>query len=170
MVGSHQVPFNVKATRWLGIYLDSRLGFSEHAARSVQGARISEKRLSSIVARHGVPPFAARHLQEAIVGSTLMYRSEITWRGQKGMSKAFQRGINRMSRSSLGVLSSIPVAFLQAEGGSTPAVARLDRRQEAFAVRLALATRGPHTNLVQATASLGQRLGEIWGKRFWEQE
>ena len=95
-----------------------------------------------MVARHGVPPLAARHPKEAIVGSTLMCGSEISWRGQKGMSKAFQRNINRMSRSSLGVLSSTPVAFLQAEGGSTPAVARLDRRQEAFTIRLAAATRG----------------------------
>lgn len=33
-VGSRQVPFNAKATRWLGIYLDSRLRFSEHVAIS----------------------------------------------------------------------------------------------------------------------------------------
>ena len=33
--------------------------------------------------RHGAPPITARHLQKAIVGSTLMYGSEITWRGQK---------------------------------------------------------------------------------------
>lgn len=32
-VGSHQIAFNVKATRWLGIYLDSRLGFSEHSKK-----------------------------------------------------------------------------------------------------------------------------------------
>ena len=77
-VGSRQIPFNVRMTRWLGIYLDSRLSFSEHAARSTQRARIAEKRLSSMVARHGVPPLAARHLQEAMAGSTLIYGSEIT--------------------------------------------------------------------------------------------
>ena len=87
-----------------------------------------------MVARHGVPLLAARHLQEAIVGSTLMYGSEITWRGQASMRKDFQRIINRMSRTTLGVLPSTPVAFLQAEGGSVPADARLNRRQEAFAI------------------------------------
>ena len=103
-MGSHRVPFNVRATRWLGIYFDSRLRFSEHAARSTQKARVAEKILSSIVARHGVPPLAARHLQEAIVGSTLMYGSEVTWRGQSAMGRAFQRSINRMSRAIMGVL------------------------------------------------------------------
>lgn len=103
-IESHQVPFNVKATRWPGIYLDSRLGFGEHETRSFQRARVAERRLSSIVTRHGVPPIAARHLQEAIVGSTLMYGSEITWRCQKRMSETFQKSINRMSRSSLCVL------------------------------------------------------------------
>ena len=115
-VGSHQVPFNAKATRWLGIYQDSRLRFSEHVAISAQRARIAERRLSSIVTRHGVPPIAARHLQEAIIGSTLMYGAEVAWRGQRGMSQTVQRTVNRMSRASLGVLSSTPVAFLQAEG------------------------------------------------------
>ena len=108
-------------------------------------------------------PLAARHLQEAIVGSTLMYGSEIAWRGRRVLGRAFQKNINRMSRSSLGVLSSTPVAFLQAEGGSTPAVARLDRRQEAFAIKLASTTTGPHTGLIRATTGLGRRLGEMLG-------
>ena len=109
---------------------------------------------------------AARHLQEAIVGSTLMYGSEIAWRGQASMSRAFQRSINRMSRSSLGVLSSTPVTFLQAEGGSLPAKGRLDRRQEAFAIRLASTTPGPHTSLLRGTPSsgLGQRIRGLIGQ------
>ena len=32
-------------------------------------------------------PISARHLQEAIVGSTLMYGTEITWRGQRSMEE-----------------------------------------------------------------------------------
>lgn len=43
-----------------------------------------------------------------------------------------------MSRATLGVHPSTPVAFLQAEGGSIPAVARLARRQGAFPMRLAM--------------------------------
>lgn len=108
--------------------------------------------------RHGVPPLAARHLQEAIIGSTLMYGSEVTWRGQKSMSGTFQRIINRVSRATMGVLASTPVVFLQAEGGSMPAAARLDRRQEAFAIRLASSSRRPHEDLLRSEIGLGSRL------------
>lgn len=106
------------------------------------------------------------------MGSTLMYGSEIAWRGQRGMGRAFQKSINRMSRASLGVLPSTPVAFLQAEGGSMPAVGRLDRRQEAFAIRLASATSGPHTDLVRRTSGsgLGGRLRGMVGQSILEQD
>ena len=72
---------------------------------------------------------------------------------------------SQTSRPSLGVLPSTPVAFLQAEGGSVPARARLDRRQGAFAIRLASSTSGPHTGLLRtATGSgLGHRLREWAG-------
>lgn len=162
MVESRPVPFNRGATRWLGIYLDSRLRFAEHASRSVRQARTAERRLQSIVTRHGVPPISARHLQEAIVGSTFMYGSEVTWRGQRGMESSFQRSINRMARS-LGVLPSTPVAFLQAEGGSLPAQARLQKRQSAFAIRLASAQEGSHRGIICGKTGLGKRLQESLG-------
>ena len=159
-VGGYKVPFNVKATRWLGIYLDSRLSFAEHARISARRARTAEGRLRSMVARHGVPPLSARHLQEAIVCSTMMYGAEVTWRGQKSMSSAFQRGINRVTRATLGVFPSTPVAFLQAEGGSVPATARLQGRQEAFATRLA-AKKEPADGLLEAGTGLGKRLRDM---------
>lgn len=72
------------------------------------------------------------------------------------MSRAFQKSINRMARASLGVLSSTLVAFLQAKGGSMPAKERLDRRQEASAIRLASVTTGPHRDLLRATSGSGR--------------
>jgi hypothetical protein len=36
-VGDHRVPFNVKATRWLGIYLDSRLSFRARPGQRQEG-------------------------------------------------------------------------------------------------------------------------------------
>ena len=74
-------PYNRKVTRWLGIWIDSRLSFRENVTASVKRARRAERRLSSSMRRNGVPPLSARHLQ-AIVGSILMYESEVTWRGQ----------------------------------------------------------------------------------------
>ena len=117
MVDSHPIPFNRRATRWLGIYLGSRLRFAEHVSRSAARARTAEKRLRSIVTRHGVPPITPRHLQGAIVSSTLMYGSEITWKGQRGMETVFRKNINRMARASLGVVQSTQIAFCRRRGG-----------------------------------------------------
>ena len=50
--------------------------------------------------RHGVPPIAARHLQEAIISLTLMHGSEVTWRGQRKMETMFQNSVNRLGRGS----------------------------------------------------------------------
>lgn len=69
-----------------------------------------------------------------------------------------------MARAILGVLPSTPVAFLQAEGGSLPARARLDKRQAAFEFRLASAPGGPHTGLLGARTGLGERLRESLGQ------
>ena len=136
-VGGRRVSYNRGATRWLGIWIDSRLNFKENTERATARARKAESRLSSFMRRNGVPPLSARHLQEAIVGSTLMYGSEVTWRGQRFMTDSIQKAINRMTRASLGVLKSTPVAFLQSMGGSMPAEARLQFRQACYAGRLA---------------------------------
>lgn len=73
------IPFNRKATRWLGIWLDSRLNFQENIRKSAERAKRAKGRLTSFVKRHGAPPLSARHLEGAIVGSTLMYGSEVAW-------------------------------------------------------------------------------------------
>lgn len=135
-VGDQTIPYNRRATRWLGIWIDSRLSFRENTIVSAARVKKAETRLASFVRRNGVPPLSARHLQEVIIGSTLMYGSEVTWRGQAFMRVSIQRAINRMSRSSLGVLRSTPIAFLEAFGGSMLVVPRLDMRQAAYVGRV----------------------------------
>lgn len=88
--------------------------------------------------------------------------SEVTWRGQRGIERAFQKNINRVARA-LEVLPSTPVAFHRAEGRSIPAAARLDRRQSSFALRLASAQSGPHHNLIRQQTTLGHRLRTALG-------
>ena len=65
-----------------------------------------------------------------------MYGSEVTWRGQRFMQDGIQRAINRMSRASLGVLRSTPVAFLESFGRSMQAGLRLQLRQACYAGRV----------------------------------
>ena len=52
------------------------------------------------------------------------------------MGETFQRGIDRVSRTTLGVLLSTPEAFLEAGNGSMPAKVRVNWRQEDFAARI----------------------------------
>ena len=72
-IDHHQFRYNHRVTRWLGIWLDYRLNFAKHTRRYAARACDAEKRLASIVTRHGVPPISARHLQQAITDSTMMY-------------------------------------------------------------------------------------------------
>ena len=53
------VPYNRKATRWLGVWLDSRLSWKEHNRVYEVKARKVEKRVASLVRRNGVPPISA---------------------------------------------------------------------------------------------------------------
>lgn len=67
-----------------------------------------------------------------------------------------------MSRATPGVLPPTPVDFLQAEGGSIPAAARLQGRQEAPAIRLASKDE-PAMGLLHAGTGLGERLRGMVG-------
>ena len=73
------------------------------------------------------------------------------------METSLQKSVNRMARTPPGVLPSPPVAFSQAEGGSMPATARLEKRQGAFATRLASVLSGPHHG-ISSRIGLGARL------------
>lgn len=108
-MGPQTIPFNRKATRWLGAWLDSRLSFREHSERGAERARRAEGGLRSIVTRHGVPPIAARRLQEARVSSTLLYGAEVTW--GESILRGPRRLLNRIARATLGALPSSSVAL-----------------------------------------------------------
>lgn len=127
--------FSPEATRWLGIWLDSALTPQENRQRRIGKTRQAEARIRRIVNQYGVPPAAARDLQLALVQGTMLYESELTWGGQKGVKGEYQRAINRMARSTLGA-SRPPQGTLAAESGLTPARALLDHHQARFAQRL----------------------------------
>lgn len=47
--------------------------------------RQAKARLRRIVSKYGVLPAAARNLQSAIVQGNMLYASELTWDGHKGV-------------------------------------------------------------------------------------
>jgi ribonuclease HI len=173
-VEGRDVPFTKEATRWLGIWLDPGLLMSDNRRKCIARARKAEAALRGLVGRNGVPPAAARNLQTAIVQSTMLYASELTWTGQEGpMSREYQLAINRMARSTLGCLPSTPLGALARESGLTPAHPLLDYRQARYAQRLMarpVGHGGPEEILERGGTALQERLVEAAGMEPEEDE
>ena len=72
----------------------------------------------------------------AIIQGTMLYASELTWNGGKGIEGEYQAAINRMGRATLGAYRSTPLGMVAAESGRVPARALLNHRQSRFAQRL----------------------------------
>ena len=135
-VGSgHRVRFASDATRWLGIWLAASLNLKENRRRRHGKTREAEAMLRRMVNHYSVPLASARNLQAAIMQGTMLYASELTWNGKKGVEDQYQLAINRMARSKLGVYQSTPRSIVMAESGLTPARALLDHRRARFAQR-----------------------------------
>lgn len=66
----------------------------------------------------------------------MLYATVLTWNGRMDMGDDRQVTINRMGRTSLGVLGSMPLRAVAAESGLTPARALLDQQQVRFTQRL----------------------------------
>ena len=137
-VGSQIIHFASEATRWLGIWLDSTLTLAENWRRRIGKTHQAEGRLRRIVSKYGVPPAASRNLQSAIVQGTILYASELTWKGQKSVEGEYQLAISRMGKATLGTFQSTPRGIAAGESGLTPARASLNHRQARFTQRLYL--------------------------------
>jgi ribonuclease HI len=165
-VGQQVVHFKPEATRWLGIWLDSALTLQENRRIRMGKTRQAEAKIRRIVSQYGVPPASARNLLMSLVQGTMLYASELTWKGQKGVEGEYQRAINRMARSTLGSFRSTPQGILAAESGLTPARALLNHRQAMFSHRLIARPKdggGPEEILTREGAELSQRLRTATG-------
>ena len=105
------------------IWLDSSLSLAENRHRHIGKARQAEARLRRIASTYGVPLLVAlaRILQMAIIQGTMLYTSELTWNGGKGVEGEYQAAINRMGRATLGAYRSTPLGMVVAESGLVPA-------------------------------------------------
>ena len=91
----------------------------------------------------------------------MLYASELTWNGGKGVEKEYQLAINRMGQDSLGAFRSTPRDIVAAESGFTPARAFLNHRQARFAQRLcarAKGGQGPEEILTRESSPLTSRI------------
>ena len=135
-VGDLLFPFASKATRWLGVWLDSALTLRTSRRKALNRARAKEAALRRLVTKRGLAPAAARNLQQAIVSGTMLYAQQLSWDGSKRTERETRVVLNRLGRASLGVRQTTPVGIIAAESGLTPARALLDHTQARFALRL----------------------------------
>lgn len=77
------------------------------------------------------------------------------------MEASIQQTINRMSRTTLGVLPSTTVAFLVENSGSMPAGPRLRARQKAFSVRTAASEVPEIRCTIEGRGALARRLRDL---------
>lgn len=64
-VGTTEVGFNMNATRWLGVWLDSKLDFREHHNRCMKKARAVEGQIRRLSGPRGMTPTHVRQVQVA---------------------------------------------------------------------------------------------------------
>ena len=155
-VGSKKISFNKKATRWLGIWLDSQLKFSSHIHERIKKARIAEIQVKGLTQTYGLVPALVRRIQLSVIQSTALYGSELWWKGQKNHEHTIQQLFNRQARAITEMYRSTPLHPLLSEAGIVPASTHLDYRQRLYAHRLlSLPDRHPAKDILPASLREG---------------
>lgn len=68
-IGPDKIKFNKDATRWLGIWLDSKLKFTAHVNEKLQITRTAEIQIKGLTRTYGLAPALIRRTQIAVVQS-----------------------------------------------------------------------------------------------------
>ena len=101
---------------------------AESRRRRIGKTRQAEAGLRRIVSKYGAPPAAARNLQSEIVQGTMLYASELAWKGQRSAEDEDQLAIDRTGRATLSTFQSTPRGIIAGESGLTPARVLLNHR------------------------------------------
>ena len=135
-VGDQTIFFNKKATRWLGMWFDSRLTFNFHINEKLRKAKTAESRIKGPSKTYGLSSALVRRIQIAAVQSVAFYGAELWWNNQKNHQSEIQKLINRQACSITGMYPSTPIDALISESGLIPAHVLLDFRQRKYAHRI----------------------------------
>ena len=142
-----------KSLRWLGIWLDSKLGFKAHVGKWANKAHAVACHLRGLAnTRHGPLPSALRRAVKACVEPILLYGIEAwypgltrpNWANPKKESRSgvqqllqrMQRILSISIRAILPVWKTTPIAVLHRESGIPPIEQLVEACRNRFAVRL----------------------------------
>lgn len=129
------ISFSMKATRWLGFWLDSSLSFSHHWKLKMQQAKNAIFQLSSLRKSIGLPIGVSRALQQAVTLSIALYGCEIWWKNQASARNDLQIVLNQAARAITGQYSSTPIAKLLRSADIPEAESILNKKQALFTIR-----------------------------------
>ena len=163
-VGDNEVPFNKEVTRWLGIWLDSRLTLGTHHNTRLRDGKRAMTRLRRLTGQMGLAPANCRKIMAACIQLAAMFGSELWWkggniRGTTGRADELQLLINHQAWATTGCFRTTNLGALSMESGLRPATNQLKNRQRRFALRLLSLPQGEMArNIVSADTMIGKRL------------
>jgi len=83
-VGDDEIPFNQQATRWLGVWIDSKMALKEHHSARMKSARKAMGRIRRLTGQVGLCPGACIKALVACVQATALYGAELWWDDREG--------------------------------------------------------------------------------------
>ena len=92
--GEQEVKFNDSATRWLRVWLDSRLTFVTHIRKRVKKEQAAEVRIKSLSRTYRLIPGLVQKIQIEVVQAIAFFGAEICWREQKIHQEEIQKLLN----------------------------------------------------------------------------
>jgi hypothetical protein len=136
-----RVPFNERATRWLGIWLASQLTLREHQRAMLKKGKKAMAQVRRLTGQLGLTPSNCRKVMTACVQSVAMYGVELWWkgtgnRGTGDSAQKLQQLVNQEARAVTGCLWRTNSGPLVVEAGLRPATAQLDNRMRRYGLRL----------------------------------
>jgi len=76
-VGEHEVPFNQHATRWLRVWIDSKMTVKEHHSARMKKARRVMQCIRRLTGQMALCPDACKRALVACVQASALYRAEL---------------------------------------------------------------------------------------------
>jgi len=83
-VGEHAVPFNKHATRWLRVWIDSKMTLKEHHSTRMKKARRAMGCIRRLTGQMGLSSAACKKALVACVQASALYGAELWWDDRKG--------------------------------------------------------------------------------------
>jgi len=107
-VSANTVPFNNKATRWLGVWLDSQLTLKDHHVIRLKNRKNAMARVRRLAGQMGLSPVNCRKAMMACIQSVAMFGSELWWKGDQtrgtiGQANEMQLLVNQSGTSVNGI-------------------------------------------------------------------